>query len=310
MMAQANQRTFNKIIWAVNPFDRNPKLEQSMGRFLRSLEEMKDASIQPVFVLSPSFATSSADFKRRPPTEDELIKKIQKMVRGSGLKTAKAPVILKEKSDSRRSEVKCLLEYCKQKNASMVAIATHARKGFPRLMLGSFAETLLLLSPTPLAFVNPHQSAPKSIHNILFPTDLGENSRKAFVWSLDLADEVKAKLIIYNALRIYQQGVFFTQDVGGVPFPVWITTDEAKQKGKIFLGIAKDAEVPAEFKYEEIAGSVVDAILKQTTKSNADLLSIAAEPIPKLPLMVGSITRQLIRRAPCPTYIYRPVTSR
>lgn len=296
-MTEINRRTFHKIVWALNPFDRNPKLNQSIFRLLRNLEKIENASIQPVFVHSPNSQEIS---------NDDLLQRIQKLIKMSGLKTAKNPVILKEEGVSQRAEVKRLLDYCEEKEISMIAVATHARKGFPRLMLGSFAETLLLLSPVSLMFVNPQHSSAKSIRKIFFPTDLGENSRKAFVWTLDLADQLKAKLYIHSVLQMYRQGVLLTQDVGGFPFPLWITTGEAKEKGKIFLDMAKNDGVQAEFSYEDSAQSVVEALVKKAAKVRADLISVAAEPRPRLPTMVGSITRQLVRRAHCPIYIYRP----
>ncbi len=297
-MPLANRKTFNKIVWAVNPFDRNPKLNQSMFRLLRNLEKIENASIQPVFVNSPHLDDVS---------EEEILHQIQKIIKMSKLKTVTSPVILNEKSLSQRAGVKHLLDYCEHKEISMIAVATHARKGFPRLMLGSFAETLLLLSPISLMLVNPQQDTPKNIRKIFFPTDIGENSQKAFVWTLDLAEELKASLHIHSVLHMYRQGVLLTQDVGGVPFPMWITTDEAKEKGNSFLDMAKNNLVKAEFTYQASIGPVLDSLVKKATNVKADLISIAAEPRPKLPMMVGSITRQLIRRAHCPVFIYRPI---
>lgn len=302
-----HKNNFNKIVWAMNPFDRNKKLNQSMIRLLGNLEKMSHASIQPVYVLSPEVANQLAQQETNL-SENDLLQQMKKIIRASGLKTVKPPIILKEKINSRRSEVKCLIDYCKEKHISMIAVATHARHGFPRLMLGSFAETLLLLSSLPLVFVNPLETAPRSIKKIFFPTDLGESSKKAITCTVNLADALKAKLQIYSILHIYRRGVLLTQDVGGMSFPMWITIDEAKEKGKSFLNIAKKKRVAAEFKCEEAMGSVVDALLKELVKSKADLISIAAEPLPKLPMMIGSVTRQLVRRASRPIYIYRPVS--
>ncbi len=268
-----------------------------MFRLLKNLETIRGASIQPVFVSTPSFIEIS---------QRELMSRIQKLIRASGLKTVKRPIILKEKSKFQRAVVKRLLDYCEEKEVSMIAVATHARKGLPRWMLGSFAETLLLLSPISLMFVNPRQPSPQTIRKIFFPTDLGTDSRKALVWTMDLAEEFKASLHIHSVLQVFQRGVLLSQDVGGIPFPIWITTNEAKEKGKVFLNTVRSAGIEGDFTYENSAGSVVDLLLKKASQVRADLVSMAAEPRPRLPLMVGSMTRQIVRRARCPVYIYRP----
>lgn len=302
------QRTFHKIVWAMNPFDRNPKLTQSMFKLLHNLEKMEKTSIEPVFVLSLQLFRQPKDPTNKwPASEHEILEKMKKTSRASKLKTIKHPVFLKEKKESHRLEAMHLIEYCQKKEVSMIVVATHARKGFPRLMLGSFAETLLLLSPIPILFVNPHHVPPKIIKNILFPSDLGKNSRRAFVWTLDFADELKAKIYVYSSFQASHRGLLTADDTFGLPIPLWAKKQEAEEEAASFLCEAKMANIPAEFIRDNRIGPIVDGILAQTKKLKIDLISIAAKPHPRMPIMIGSITRQLVRQAPCPTYIYRPV---
>lgn len=306
--ASLKQRTFHKIVWAMNPFDQNTKLNQSMFSLLRNLEKIRKASIEPVFVLSPQFYRQSMDSKNKwPASEDEILEKMKKISKATKLKTIKHPILLKEKTESHRLEAKHLIEYCQKKEVSMIVVATHARKGFPRLMLGSFAETLLLLSPIPILFVNPHQTPTKSIENLLFPSDLGKDSRRAFVWTLDFADELKAKIYVYSSFQTSHRGLLTADDTFGLPIPLWAKMQKAEEEAASFLCEAKRANITTEFVRDNRAGPIVDGILAQTKKLKIDMISMAAKPLPRMPMMIGSITRQLVRQAPCPTYIYRPV---
>jgi nucleotide-binding universal stress UspA family protein len=297
------ERTFNKIIWAINPLDSNPKLFRSMIKLLRNFDRLKAASIEPVFVYKPLHLRSVVGFA----TEAALLKRIQRILKIAQLKSITKPKLLEIQQDSHRMATKTLIDYALTRRASMIAVATHARKGIPKFMLGSFAESLLLLSPLPLIFVNPYQQKPRRISKILFPTNFGKQSKRAFATTLDLAEELKAQLSVFCAIQnLPYEGTLFMSDIGGFPMTVGIDETSARDRAQEFLRKARLANITVEYLSQHLVGSVSHAILKQTTKNKFDLVSIAAEPRPRIPLLIGSTTRQIIRQAPCPVYVFRP----
>lgn len=301
------ERSFNKIVWALNPFDKNPKLWQAHYQILRNIEKIKESKITPVYVLSEYANVAIETYGQLPPSGHLILENMRKRMTSSKLAHFNAPVLLREPMASHRTESKRLIDYCEKNKISMIAVATHARKALARFMMGSFAESLLLQSPVPLLFVNPRHKISKSIRKILFPTDLGENSRKAFCRALDLALELKAQLSIYSVARTKSyQGLLLADDTGLLGKAIEEEDKIRDQRLKEFVCFTEEAGVIAKVIKEKTVLSVAEAIAKQAAKSKVDLIAIAAKQIPAVPTMAGSITRQLIRKAPCPVYVYRP----
>lgn len=281
-----------KIVWAANPFDENPGMHASMLSLFRNLKMVRGLTVEPVYV-------GTAENKRY--ATDQLRSRFSSRLPAMVLK----PRIIESKSHSIRSAVEGLLKYCRANKVSAIAVATHARRGFPRLMMGSFAESLLLSSPIPLIFVNPHQKPPRSIKKILYPCDLTKGSRKGFVKAMGLAQELAASIEIFSSLNIVHRAILQTEDIGGFSFPAWIDADAAEKSARSLVHAAKKSGIKAEFVHRASVDSVVDSILRELRRSGADILAISTQPIPKIPILIGSHTRQLVRRSALPIIVFR-----
>jgi nucleotide-binding universal stress UspA family protein len=55
-----------------------------------------------------------------------------------------------------------ILDVAKERNADLIVIGTHGRRGLPRLVLGSVAEKVVRLSPVPVLTVGMPEEAPPS----------------------------------------------------------------------------------------------------------------------------------------------------
>jgi nucleotide-binding universal stress UspA family protein len=281
-----------KIVWAANPFDENPTMQASMLSLFRNLRMGRGFTVEPVYV-------GTAENKRY--ATDKLRSRFSSRLPATILK----PRVIESDSNSIRSAVDSLLKYCRANKISAIAVATHARKGFPRLMLGSFAESLLLSSPIPLIFVNPHQKPPRSIKKILYPCDLTKGARKGFMKAVGLAQELEASVEIFSSLNIAHRAILQTEDIGGFAFPAWMDAGAAEKSAKSLVQAAKKLGIKAEFVHRASVDSVVDSILRELRRSRADILAISTQPIPKIPILTGSHTRQLVRRSPLPIIAFR-----
>src|SRR5262249_39669163 len=152
-------------LWAIDPFSDKTQQLRTAG-FLKALTKGQDITIEPVTVLSPDQLKVSSELELE---AVQTLKKWLKPVKVNGLTE---PTVLISDSLSRRAAVEKLLEYAEKSQASLIAVGTHARKGVMRFLLGSFAETLILHSKTPLLIVNPKCKPMPAIKEILFATDI------------------------------------------------------------------------------------------------------------------------------------------
>ena len=70
------------------------------------------------------------------------------------------------------------LNHAERMDAGLIVVSSHGRRGFPRMLFGSFAETLLNLSNVPLLFLNHNPRLPNtSFERVLWATDFFKSLR-------------------------------------------------------------------------------------------------------------------------------------
>jgi nucleotide-binding universal stress UspA family protein len=89
-----------------------------------------------------------------------------------------------------------------RENVDLLVLGTRGRGGLKKLALGSVAEEVLRLAACPVLTVGPHVPpvGPGAVEfgRILFATDFGPASAKAFPYALSLAEDCKAKLVLLH----------------------------------------------------------------------------------------------------------------
>jgi nucleotide-binding universal stress UspA family protein len=92
----------------------------------------------------------------------------------------------------------------RRENADLLVLGTHGRGGLKKLALGSAAEEMLRLAMCPVLTVGPNvplaEPARAEFKTILFATDFGAGSDKAFPYALSLAVACQAKLILLHVV--------------------------------------------------------------------------------------------------------------
>jgi nucleotide-binding universal stress UspA family protein len=86
----------------------------------------------------------------------------------------------------------------------LVVVATHGRRGFRRSLLGSVAEEIWRTSTCPVLTVGPQVTrsagAEIALRQILYPTDLSEQSLAAAPYALSFALEYSARLTVLHVV--------------------------------------------------------------------------------------------------------------
>jgi nucleotide-binding universal stress UspA family protein len=302
------QNTF--IVWAIDPFTSDPNLQLHMAPVLRGITMGGGAQIDPVSVLLPDqFDTSSGKFLE---SSGELVtnarKNVTRWIRAAKLPSLGEPTFLSQKSHSTRQAVKKLIEHAIATDADIIAVSTHASKGAARIILGSFAETLILQSPLPVLVSNPTLRFSGKIKRILFPTDLTEKSREVFSRVLELAKKWNARVLIWHKPQYLFPELAY-------PFIVPVVATETvkelekqvRDEAQAWVETAGSRGVLAEFHVDRKAGDIAKTLLKTANKLHRDTVVVMASQSGALAsMLLGSTSRYIVRNAKCPVLVLHP----
>lgn len=301
-----------KIIWALDLFEEEDFTKSQVVMILRYLAEKQNAEVEPVYVLSPEGLDLALEFS--PPWIKEYKPAAQKSLRLAlekiGLPGLLEPRVLLQPKPSLSSMVRLLARYAKNAGVDLLVMGTHSRKGFSRLFLGSFAESTLLYARVPVMVVGPH-SETREFKRILFATDFGNKSNMVFQKVLSLATDLGARLTIFHSIShpiepVVQSGAFLLGG-GWVDIPEYMTEVEEtnRKQADRWNAQAQKQGVEAEVIFFPSGGSVSKSIVDYAQTHEIGLISIAAESGLLASALIGSISRQVVRNAHCPVWVFR-----
>lgn len=304
-----------RIIWAVDPNERgDSELHQRARKVLRRLLSISsDSVIEPVYVLRVSTAVA-ADVGKK--WRDELIAPAEESLRAfvaeAGLPGLGPPKVLVSGASSYRSAATLLADHASRVGADVIVAQTHGRTGLGRMVLGSFAETLMLTARTPVLLVNPRSMIQPTFGNILFPTDFGISAASQLREVMDLATAYGAKVTLFHALETEEKAVMLSSVMG--PAPILpsreVRAERARKHARHWIEIANHHGVAMDFILRSHARSPGDAILSTARKTEAGLIAMQTNSGAFSAALLGSTARQVVRKSPCPVWILKPQVRR
>jgi nucleotide-binding universal stress UspA family protein len=292
-------------IVAIDPFsdlDLSP-----IWNFAKPLAQKQRVTLNAVYVLAPSSLNWTGDFsgpwqkKYRPMAETKL----NEVVRDGSIKK----LVLTCQEAGLRPAVETFVKYARKIKASGLIVSTHARHGFDLWTMGSFAETLILVSKIPVWVINPAYKVPTHVRKILVPIDFSNRSRK-FVESLGTyAKKLDAELLLYHKLAdpldpIIQQGVY-SLGGGWVSVQSYIDTEQeqnVKRMDKMETALRKK-NIKATPILDSSPGGLVESIDQAARDNGADLIAVMTRSGPITAALLGSVARGLVRSARVPVLI-------
>jgi nucleotide-binding universal stress UspA family protein len=300
------------VLWAIDPFERARETRSSVISFLKRFSKATKAEIEPVYVLSPSSIEIETDLGQ--PGAERYIRAthsaLREVAKSSGIPGLRPPRVLTEDGTSLAASVRSLARYAETSGASMIAVGSHGRKGLSRLLLGSFAESLVIESRVPVVVVGP-EGTRRTLDRVLFATDFSDASAKAFDRVVELTRSMGATLVIFHAIAhpvepVFQSGVYLASG-GWVPTSEYLSQREAEKnrEGEKWKARAARRGVRAEFVCDQSRAGVTQAVLDAAHDAGAGLIAMAGESGPVTAALVGSITRQVVRRSRVPVWVFR-----
>ncbi len=309
-----------RILWAVDVFE--PDHRQIMNHVvdgIRLINPDGSAKVEPVYLLSPEQLDLPVEFS--PPWLQKYVPAaeaaLSDQVKDLSLPGITRGKVLTQRKASVSGAIKALSDYAKSSKAELIVVGSHARQGFSRLMLGSFAESLLLMSKVPMLVVGP-ETFPKVIgkgdlrvERVLFPTDFSPASFKVFKKALIFAKRLGAEVTLFHTLTqpiepVLQTGVYMMSG-GWVSVPAFLGKEEERIRKLADTWLRRTARIGegTTFKLCQRPATISDSIVEEAKTGKYDLVAMAAQSGPVATALIGSVTRQVVRSAQVPVWVAR-----
>lgn len=218
---------------------------------------------------------------------------MQKELKKLGLSNVEPHVLTKD-TISLSAIVKEVVNFSAQTQTDLLLIASNARKTLPRLIYGSFAETLIHQASTDLLVF--HQKTDcnfKAPKKILLAHDFSPKSQKGLERALFYAKEWGAKLVITHIEVPLKSGE--TENY----------QKELEKKIKKLSALIHAKGVQFEIKLFNDFELIEDTILRVAKKEKADVIAVTAHSSKFEILLGGSTTRRVLRSSKVPILVLK-----
>lgn len=207
-----------------------------------------------------------------------------------------------------------VVDVAKRGNYDLVAIATHGRTGFTRVLLGSVAERIVRHAACPVLTTRaPSLKAHSTPRRVLVPVDYSPSSRGALDYAAFLAKTFGAEL---DVVHVWDRPAYVSDDVviqdrdGRRTSLVEMIIENAEREMTDFLRKSSGPKVnpPVEMpKHRLLSGEPVSTLLAELEKGAHDLVVIGTQGRTGLAhLLLGSVAERLVRLSSVPVVIVPP----
>jgi len=205
-----------------------------------------------------------------------------------------------------------LASVIQRENVDLMVLGTRGRGGLKKLALGSVAEEVLRLAPCPVLTIGPHVppagSGTVEFRRILFTTDFGPASAKAFPYALSLAEDYQAKLVLLHMVppmpvTVPGPASYGPSAYAAEQFIAWQRTMRDESVRKLKELIPTTANLAARPEYVAATDFLPEGILDTATIHTIELIVMGANRTSS-PWVAAHIpwdlTHEVIYRANCP----------
>jgi nucleotide-binding universal stress UspA family protein len=208
----------------------------------------------------------------------------------------------------RGDPAKVLPQLAEDHGCTLIAIASHGRRGFDHLMFGSVAERVLRTSPVPVLLIkHPEHEFVRAtdgtfaIDRVLYPTDFSSFCEKGLPFAESICREFDAALILANA---YEYPLYSPEVMSDVSANIASNLESIARKM-----IDDWKEMVSEVAVESVVhvGSPYRVVSDLVKEMEIDLIVMPTHGRSGVAHMfLGSVAERIARHAPCPVLTIRP----
>jgi nucleotide-binding universal stress UspA family protein len=199
----------------------------------------------------------------------------------------------------------------KHQDVDLLVLGTHGRGGLKKLALGSVAEEVLRLAPCPVLTIGPNVpqvSGPVEFKRILFATDFGPTSAKAFPYALSLAEDYQAQLVLVHMVPPLQSpdlgpAAYGPSSYAAEEFTKWQRTMKDESTRKLRALLPPQTKLAAEPECVVGMDFLPEGILEIASVHRSELIVMGANrtSAPRVAAhMPWALTHEVLCHAHCP----------
>lgn len=206
----------------------------------------------------------------------------------------------------RAAVVPAILDTVRARQAQLIVMGTHGRRGVRRFLLGSVAAEILREAPCDVVVVPPAASAERDLKHILVPVDLSPVSRPILERAKELAAAFGAQVDLLYVFEEPSIPVLWPAH-GVVRDLVPDMKRRAEEEVERLRTEAGGPEVPVDVHVKP--GKAAAGILDFARTRGSDLIVMGSHGHTGLNrFLLGSVTERVLPQAPCPVYVHRAAT--
>jgi len=192
-----------------------------------------------------------------------------------------------------------------EKGHDAVVMGTTARKGLDRLMLGSVAERVARLCRVPVVVTPPKRKA-GPIESILLATDFSKSAGPAAAKAVETARSLGATLTVLSVVPDIVAGGEI--ELSLTLYRKQLATIKRDLHARLKRFAAKHAKDVPRIRTLARVGSAADTIVKEAAALGSDLVVVGTHGESGFfAAILGSVARSVLRKAPCPVMVVKPV---
>lgn len=193
-----------------------------------------------------------------------------------------------------------LVDMARAKNADLIALGTHGRKGIKKIFMGSVTSRVLQSSPCDVLIVRKAGDCDARYRSILLSYDGSQHSKKALAKACDIAKMEGSEITTLYVVPRYEEMVEF---ISSSIIKENIALDARKILSEA-SGIA--AELGVTVKTEIADGNEADKIVETARRLRSDLIIRGTHGwLGFNKAIMGSVIENVIVNAPCPILAVR-----
>ena len=284
-----------KIFWAFDPFQENKNLNLLGKELIEKLFDPQKDSINAVYIASKAEAELTTAFnvseEERYTTYPQKI--IDEQLKNLNLDYIKTEIIFSPKI-SLSSIIKDFVRFNTDHKTDLLVIASNSKTLLPRLIFGSFCETLIHSAECDLLVY--HQETKVNLESskkILYAHDFTDKGDTGLKRVIEYAKNWSAQLVIVHI-------PMFLSDMSYDDFKK-ITEKRALEVNDY----VKEYNIPFEVIVNYDVKPIEAIILDVAAKKDADFIAVTASSNKLTALLGGSTTRQILRESKLPTLVLK-----
>jgi nucleotide-binding universal stress UspA family protein len=179
-------------------------------------------------------------------------------------------------------------------DVDLIVMGAQGASGIPKALFGSTAEEIFRTAICPVMTIGPEVKLEAldeiALRVVLYPTDFGPESAKAFEYAVSLAREVKATLVVLNVEAGHNEDSPSTQNI--------LRREIEHRIGKLF---PCDPAIFCQPIIDVQFGDPADVIVQAASSYKADLVVMGVKHAHEFAThLLGSVVPTVVHNAPCP----------